>query len=68
MTDMRKPDTRSEEQRQRDHAEAKKNFNELLHDRPNKVHVSRTSTRDEVNRALRRAAGHDDETDGGDEA
>ncbi len=68
MTDMRKPDTRSEEQRQRDHAEAKKNFNELLHSRPNKVHVSRTSTRDEVNRALRRAAGRVPSDDDGGEA
>jgi hypothetical protein len=65
---MRKPDTRSEEQRQRDHAEAKKNFNELLHDRPNKVQVTRVSTRREVNEALRRAAGRvpsdDDGKDG----
>jgi hypothetical protein len=54
---MRKPDTRSEEQRQRDHAAAKKAFNDLLHDRPNKVQVTRGSTRREVNDALRRAAG-----------
>ncbi len=61
-------DNRSEAQRKQDDADAVKAMNDVLHSRPNKVHVSRTSTRDEANRALRRAAGRDEETDGGDAA
>jgi hypothetical protein len=63
MTDERTP-----EQRKQDDADAKQSFNELLHRQPNKVTATRDMTLQQFNAALRKAAGRDDETDGGDAA
>ena len=66
MQDQRKPDPRTDEERQRDHREAQAFMNQLLHSRPNAVRTTRLTTVQELNDGLRRAAGRvqDDETSG----